>query len=478
MQSDIKTGERWLFLPIETKVRELESKLLLSLFALKKGYTVVLGQHYVLSQYLKYFPPGIFLYKDLSFYKKAFFESIKQCNHKIVSLDEEAIFAFDDPMRYSNERFSEENLHLVEKVICWGRFDYEAMFPKYQEYKDKFARLGNPRLDVWSTRLNDIYNVEAIQLRERYGKFILIPSNFAYQSNVNGPDFVLQFFEGKNIIKNKEDRNRFIEKWDFMNWGWSVFQNLIPRLAQEYKELNFVVRNHPSEDPKVWNELARKHDNVFVEFKGSISPYIKAAQCILHFGCTSGLEAFLSKTPSFIFCPESNDKFEQSASAKLSYVFQNYSDLTSAINNVLRSEIKSDCTAETYFRDNFSFDDSVFSADRIMQMIEHDIHIPPSIDTADCRSIERSITIKKVKGQIKNHKLVTPFRIIFNHVMQKTGYQDPLATSIAGGKQKWPGMSEDEIATIIGSMSKLINMDLDFECEDICNELFILRNIT
>jgi len=52
-------GDHWLYLPIETKNRELDSKILLALVGIQKGYNVVLGHKSVLKKVLGELPHGI-----------------------------------------------------------------------------------------------------------------------------------------------------------------------------------------------------------------------------------------------------------------------------------------------------------------------------------------------------------------------------------------------------------------------------------
>ena len=70
--------EKWIFFPMEIKARELDSKLLLAFFALKKDYTVVFAHHNTLRNYINYFPRGVYFYKDLSFYKNDLFKYINE----------------------------------------------------------------------------------------------------------------------------------------------------------------------------------------------------------------------------------------------------------------------------------------------------------------------------------------------------------------------------------------------------------------
>ena len=55
--------KKWLYLPIEVKVRELDAKLLLSYYALREGYRVVLGEHQMVELAANTLPKGVFFSK-------------------------------------------------------------------------------------------------------------------------------------------------------------------------------------------------------------------------------------------------------------------------------------------------------------------------------------------------------------------------------------------------------------------------------
>ena len=57
---------KYLYIPIETKVREFHGKFLLSLIAAEKGFNVVIGRQADLRQELQNLNPGIYIDKSIS----------------------------------------------------------------------------------------------------------------------------------------------------------------------------------------------------------------------------------------------------------------------------------------------------------------------------------------------------------------------------------------------------------------------------
>ena len=60
---------------------------------------------------------------------------------------------------------------------------------------------------------------------------------------------------------------------------------------------DIVLRPHPAEDPKVWQTYLQNIPNVHVIREGSISAWVKNAFVIMHNGCTTAIEATISKKP-------------------------------------------------------------------------------------------------------------------------------------------------------------------------------------
>ena len=448
--------------------------MLLSLLSLTHGYNVVIAHHSTMRHYIRYFPRGIYFFKDLAFYKNDLFQYIRSLNNKLVTLDEEAIFSAHNPDRFIEERFSSANLELADRVLCWGRFDYEAMFPKYDKFKEKIIRSGNPRFDIWSNKFNSLYQNQAIEIKKKFGEFILFSSNFSIRSNANGPDYVLKYFEENKIIKNDNDRTKFLKIWEFKDRAFENFLILIPKLARRYKNLKFIIRNHPSEDPKEWNEIADNNHNIIVEQKGSITPYIMASKCILHFGCTSGLEAYFIGKPSLIFAPEKHAEIDNSVSAHLSRVHRSYDSLILDIDKVMTGGVIKNEMADAYFKNNFYYDEGMLFTEKIINEIDS-ITEPNDIFVGNIEGLKRRMMKQKLKGRIKNTAMLRPARALYQAFRKRTGLTSTLTPSVIKHRQKWPGLTQTEIEETLNTLADILNLKIDIYCDNICDEIFILN---
>lgn len=143
-----------LYLNIEILNREFNSKLLIGMESASRGMSVYLGR---LKPYIMrdFFAPGIILDKSITPSPQRLKEMdyCKKNQFIYTSLDEEVgLIEVDD--YYLKERYSNESLELVDKVFCWGRWDYNNLSKKFNKHKKKFIISGNPRIDFWRKDFN------------------------------------------------------------------------------------------------------------------------------------------------------------------------------------------------------------------------------------------------------------------------------------------------------------------------------------
>ncbi|MBN1558068.1 MAG: hypothetical protein JW951_07975, partial [Lentisphaerae bacterium] len=59
-----------------------------------------------------------------------------------------------------------------------------------------------------------------------------------------------------------------------------------------------------------WEREARPYGNVTVTRAGSVNEWIAAADAVVHFNCTTGVEAFLQETPAVAYRPSPSETYE------------------------------------------------------------------------------------------------------------------------------------------------------------------------
>lgn len=78
---------------------------------------------------------------------------------------------------------------------------------------------------------------------------------------------------------------------------------LAVKLSDKFKDWNIVIRPHPGEDIKIYEELCLNIDNIFVENKGPVSPWILASSVLIHNNCSTAIEANIGEIPVISYDP-------------------------------------------------------------------------------------------------------------------------------------------------------------------------------
>ena len=79
------------YILIERAERELDSKLLVALFLVRKGFHVVLGQQWTLTLNKNCLPAGIFFFKGMNKIHTDNMGKVRQCGHAVVAMEEELL---------------------------------------------------------------------------------------------------------------------------------------------------------------------------------------------------------------------------------------------------------------------------------------------------------------------------------------------------------------------------------------------------
>ncbi len=268
-------------LPIETSVRELDYKLLLSLELLKKKGKVFIGSKGHFSIFMKYFKN--FNYIDKGFHlnvSEKIYSSIKELGGEIFSLDEEGAVDFKNnaslSLRYSKGAFEHS-----KRVYFWG----EKQRNIYSKDNTKSLVTGHPRFELLGSELKNIYFDEKNKIISRYGNFVLVNTNMSFGNNIRGDMFV----EGNYIKRFPEIKKLIIQDKYKIKEICKVITKL---LNNNYK---VVLRPHPEEDLKFYEEFFQEHDNLFITNEGNVIPWIMASQFLIHTDCTTSIESLWLK---------------------------------------------------------------------------------------------------------------------------------------------------------------------------------------
>ena len=305
-----------IIIPVENQVREFDAKLLLALIAAKRGFPAVIGSRLEIDFRIASFPRSIYLSKSMTARSIKMFRIMRKLGHQIAVWDEEALVHMQ-PDTYFTRRLSAEAIQYVSHLFAWGKENVE-LWQQYPHLPENIPihATGNPRGDLLRPELHPYFAPDAEQLRDRYGDFILINTNF---SNVNA------FVPSLNLflpVKNDGETARFgrgavgmDRKYaeglrDFKQAVFNDIKEVIPQLEKTFPNFTIVVRPHPTENPQVYQEIAAGCKRVEVTNEGNVIPWLMAAKALVHNSCTTGVEAHIMGVPAVTYMATRDEYYD------------------------------------------------------------------------------------------------------------------------------------------------------------------------
>jgi len=303
-------NERLLFMPVETKVRELDAKILLSCYAAQAGYSVVLGMQSEVLRLVKYLPRGVYLEKGMSSLKREGTGLLTDLGNKIVAWCEEGLVIVN-PEAYARDRVDAKVFSQFEAFYAWGKVQADSIRIKMDDQAEKIVLAGNPRFDLLREPYQAVFEDEAKKLRDEHGRFILINTNFGLYNSFYGPAFFVEKMMRANKRIQDEAHEQYLNNYlEHVKKVFNKFVDLLPVLCKAFPDHKVILRPHPSENHDNWKDLTSDLDQVEVIHKGNVIPWILASDVLIHNSCTTGVEGHVLGKPVVAYRPVHSDIYE------------------------------------------------------------------------------------------------------------------------------------------------------------------------
>ncbi len=288
---------RCLILPCETRVREFRAKLLLALVAASRGIPAIVGAKKAIDLDLDRYPSGVYVGKSVTARSRHNLLLARACGHRVALWDEEGLVWASREV-YWRTKVDAATLNTPELLLAWGEMNAAAWteHPDYAGGPVKAA--GNPRADLLKPALRPLFDDEVASIRERFGEFVLVNTNFSRVNHVQPR----QNRHLKWLREQRPDDPRggfAAHKYEL----FKAFSEALPALARAMPDRRFVIRPHPSEKADTWRELVAGLDNVSVTHEGNVVAWLLACQGLVHNGCTTAIEAYQVGRPALAYTP-------------------------------------------------------------------------------------------------------------------------------------------------------------------------------
>ena len=326
-----------LIIPIETKVREFDAKLLLAVVALHHGFDVIVGALWELKFLADLLDRGIFLDKSIAKTKEQWFRRCRQLGHRIAALDEEGLVYFDAET-YRQLRIFPKSMEHTDVFFAWGKDQADITAPAVGPLAERIKLTGNPRFDLLRPELHSVYQKDIEAFRQQYGKIIQINTSFSFANTANDTDALPQTFAQYPITQK---RPTFFDDWmAAQHKVLQSFQEVLPLVRERFPEHTIIIRPHPSEGLELWQDLADSLSNTKVIREGNVVPWLLASDVLIHWNCTTAIEATLLGTPAIAYRKERPDLYEQPLPNACSFHATSPEELLTMLDQAIQGHLK------------------------------------------------------------------------------------------------------------------------------------------
>jgi len=313
------------FQSIDSPRRELEWKLLLAAKLSKSQIHSVIGSKASINSIHRISRNCIFLGRLNSVTgrndsDKEYIRQMEKNRTSIFFLHDEGAFYFEGEYQDAVRKIYPEEIFanpVCKKVFFWGERQRSVLSDNGST--DKYYVTGHPRFDLCKEWYDNVDDFAMKQASHDYNDFVLVCTRFGAVNRVPDEPGTLSKrsfdirFEGSNkSLANKDILAAMFGSWKKISYEFSYFVPAIAKLAQDFPEINFLVRPHPAERESFYREAFSHFSNVFVSKSGDVRPLIRAAKAVIHSECTTGIEAEISRKPNINFRPTLGmDEFKQ-----------------------------------------------------------------------------------------------------------------------------------------------------------------------
>ncbi|MFC2054360.1 surface carbohydrate biosynthesis protein [Chloroflexota bacterium] len=465
---------KWLFLPLETKVRELDGKLLLAAIAVERGWAVIIGRKNSVAEFASDIR-GIVIEKDgLASKNDRIDQYIIEGKHVCV-MDEEGL-VYLNSRDYYRRRLDADNLHKMEYFFLWGGIQHRDVLEHIPGIESKLVLTGNPRFDLLRPEFRDYYTSEGIQLKNKYGNFILINTNFADSNHFLGTESMIYHQRKRGSIKTDHDEAEDRAFIEYQARIVDFFVEMIPRVSASYPHHKIIIRPHPSENHQKWFSIAHGLKNVSVIHEGDVNPWLLAADMFIHNSCMTGIQGFLLDKPGITYMPIQSDQFDYYIPNALSIMTTSMNELVSTSANLIKNpnyfgpvdrNLKMQI-AEHYITGITGS----FASDRILNTLET-LEIEPNNYNKKAPGSTDKIKYNPEPGN--RASLIDGFINKLFGKINETKLSETQKTKLAYSRQKFPGLRLEEVQTRITRLKSITNRFERIQIHQISNNLFFIQ---
>ena len=336
-----------ILISIDHKWRDLPGYVYLGTLLEKKGFSVQYCRNGLEKYFIQGFRPHIVVINHL--YDKTrqeYFNRVASWGVKVAILPTEGI-----PTLAKYREFAagvENDLSSVSLHFLWNEPMKEVTAKNSTIEKDNLKVVGVPRFDFYKEPLNKALiskkdfikkynlreNLPIVTFATNYTQAQFSIQNqefFKKDSQSLGYDKILSEFEDEDTIPQKDFKSR------------DISANAFIKLIKEFKNVNFILKLHPSEEHTYYfklldNELKEYKDRVVVIIQEYIWDILAVTDIELKRSCTTGIESWILGHPTIEIKLNPNEWYYSPEHVVGSDIVTSYDELKATILKYLNSK--------------------------------------------------------------------------------------------------------------------------------------------
>lgn len=363
-----------IFITIESVKRELDSKILLALKALKKNYRVVIGQKSGLYSAIKYFNSGIVILKSFGPRNTSQIDFLKQNGFKLVSNDEELILAMDFQDKIDT-RMNNENLKKLDLLLAVGeKSDYPVIKKNLNILMKNVFISGNIRLELLKKKYRKLLEKDSFDIKKKFGNYILLLTGFA-RINKFRENFQIDYTYNRIVEANidPESYHIYLAEQQIRMQRESLLQTLkfLDNFEKNFPDKKILISPHPNERLDFWRNYIkkRKFKNIFLnsDMLSASYPIINSCELLITTNSTSILEAFFLEKKSINLLGKESRPSEIELLKRISKVVRSHEELIETVKDLGNNENQHQTNEELKEVKNYKTDFDSF--DNLLQRL-------------------------------------------------------------------------------------------------------------
>jgi surface carbohydrate biosynthesis protein len=304
---DDQVKKKNLYLLYEIADREFESKSLLAYKAAINGWRVYLLDRNVFINNIAEFYPGAVIYKSLVPSDRKLIRLIKNNNHYFFCIDEEGILQWDEEYKLKI-RYGQESLNLCDVLFLLNKKQEKLLKNNYNLKKsNKLHTIGYPRIEYLELlKKYKEQNYISNEIKKKFKKFVFLPTSFP-SNHLMGFGGLLRSYE-EAIEKKFNRKQELFFKGIYKNIEImeKKYNELFHYLFSNLKNVNFVIKPHPTENFLTWKKEYKKYDNVFIDSEYPSIYYLVSSIITIQYGSTISAESYVLGKKCIEYNPKIN----------------------------------------------------------------------------------------------------------------------------------------------------------------------------